>query len=206
MLPSVRSTLKFPAISSTRVVRWSSAVHSWRLSPGGWIPHLAAKTLKESKKSLVAPVVVTRERGQRSTVWARVLAQRCRFPARLDLPPEAGPELVRIHDYQARELEVSADQVQAKPRAFYPERAGIFGQEPPHGRGQAHRVHRVSGMLLTHCVVYIVPAEQFLFHLPPQRGRDFRITTEIGQRLMESLGDNRQLPRSSPRMLTAGGG
>jgi hypothetical protein len=100
-----------------------------------------------------------RERGQRSAVQAGILAQGRGFPACFDLASEAVPEIVGIHDYQARELEISADQVQAKSRAFHPECAGIFREKPSHGRGQARRVHRVSGMPLIYRVVYILAAE-----------------------------------------------
>ena len=50
-------------------------------------------------------------------------------------------------------------------------------------------------MLLVDRVVYVLAAEQFLFHLAPQRGRDSRVTPEVRERLVETLGDNCQLPR-----------
>src|SRR5260370_18351734 len=50
-------------------------------------------------------------------------------------------------------------------------------------------------MLFIYRVSHILGAELSFSHLPPQRGRDSGVTTEICQRLMETLGDNCQLPR-----------
>jgi hypothetical protein len=55
-------------------------------------------------------------------------------------------------------------------------------------------VHGVGGVPLRKRVVYVVSPEQFFFCFAAQRGCDLCVITEVRHRLMEALGDDRELP------------
>jgi hypothetical protein len=53
-------------------------------------------------------------------------------------------------------------------------------------------VHRIGEVVLDKRAVRILPAEQLLFHLPPQCGTNLRVSPKICHRLVEAFGYHRQ--------------
>src|SRR5690242_387947 len=102
------------------------------------------------------------------------------------------PKLLIIDHDQRGELIVPTHQVQPEPSAFYPQRTWHPGQ-PAHRLGKPARMHGSGSNTWRDCRVNVTSAEQFLFHLPPQRGTDLSISTVVSKRLVEALRNHRQL-------------